>query len=201
MEQCAAIEGVSPEFIRRGIEEGTIVLTRNNVHLNVRPLAIGKGLRTKVNANIGTSKDRVDIALELEKIRVSVACGADTIMDLSTGGNIGEIRKAVIKNSPIPVGTVPIYQAAVEIIESRRAILEMTGDDIFRAIEENGRDGVDFITVHCGVTRESVARINRQGRVLGVSSNLYASERFRLETYWSEPHDAAPARAGTPRRG
>lgn len=170
MEQCAAVEGVSPEFIRRGIEEGTIVVTRNNVHAAVRPLAIGKGLRTKVNANIGTSKDRVDLALEIEKIKVSAACGADTIMDLSTGGNIGEIRKAVMANSPIPVGTVPIYQAIVETIESRRAILEMTGEEIFRAIEENGKDGVDFITVHCGVTRESVARINRQGRVLGIVS-------------------------------
>lgn len=170
MEQCAAIEGVSPEFIRRGIEEGTIVVTCNKAHSNVRPLAIGKGLRTKVNVNIGTSKDRVDLALELEKIKVSLVCGADTIMDLSTGGNIAEIRRAVISNSPIPVGTVPIYQAAVEVIESRRAILEMTGDDLFRAIEDNGKDGVDFITVHCGVTRESVARINRQGRILGIVS-------------------------------
>lgn len=170
MEQCAAIEGVTPEFIRKGIEEGTIIVTRNKAHSKVRPLAIGKGLRTKINANIGTSKDRVDPALELEKIRISAACGADTIMDLSTGGNIGEIRKAVMEYSPIPVGTVPIYQAAVEILESRRAIPEMTGDDIFRAIEENGKDGVDFITVHCGVTRESVARINRQGRVLGIVS-------------------------------
>lgn len=170
MEQCAAIEGVSPEFIRRGIEEGTIVVTCNKAHSNVRPLAIGKGLRTKVNVNIGTSKDRVDLALELEKIKVSLVCGADTIMDLSTGGNIAEIRREVISNSPIPVGTVPIYQAAVEVIESRRAILEMTGDDLFRAIEDNGKDGVDFITVHCGVTRESVARINRQGRILGIVS-------------------------------
>jgi len=170
MEQCAALEGVTPEFIRKGIEEGTIVLTRNNIHSHVRPLAIGKGLRTKVNANIGTSKDRVDLAMELEKIKISAACGADTIMDLSTGGNIGDIRKAVMENSPVPVGTVPIYQAAVEMIESRRAILDMTGDDIFRAIEENGKDGVDFITVHCGVTRESVARINRQGRLLGIVS-------------------------------
>lgn len=170
MMQCAAGERVPPEFIRSGIEEGTIVLTRNRKHSHGRPLAIGKGLRTKINANIGTSKDRVDPALEIEKIKVSVACGADTIMDLSTGGNIGEIRRAVIENSPVPVGTVPIYQAAVEIIESRRAILGLTGDDIFRVIEENGRDGVDFITVHCGVTIESVARINRQGRVLGIVS-------------------------------
>lgn len=170
MEQCAAAEGVTAEFIRSGIEEGTIVLTRNDAHPNARPLAIGRGLRTKINANIGTSKDRVDLALEIEKIKVSVASGADTIMDLSTGGDIGEIRRAVIKNCPIAVGTVPIYQAAVETIERKCSILDMTGDDIFRAIEQNGRDGVDFITVHCGVTRESVARINSQGRVLGIVS-------------------------------
>ena len=170
MESCAAAEGVEPEFIRRGIEDGSIVLTRNRFHENVRPLAIGRGLRTKINANIGTSKDRVDIGLEIEKIKICISCGADTVMDLSTGGNIAEIRRAVIANSPLPVGTVPIYQAALETVGQKRAVVDMTADDLFRVIEENGRDGVDFITVHCGVTRESVDRLRRQGRVLGIVS-------------------------------
>lgn len=170
MEQCGLAEGVDPELIRKGVEEGTIVITRNNLHTGIRPLAIGRGLRTKINANIGTSKDRVDVGLELEKIDISVSCGADTVMDLSTGGDIAAIRRSVMGRSPLPVGTVPVYQAAVETINRKRAIVDMSPEDIFRAIEENGKDGVDFITVHCGVTRESVARIRRQGRIMGIVS-------------------------------
>jgi phosphomethylpyrimidine synthase len=99
-----------------------------------------------------------------------VAAGADTIMDLSTGGDIRAIRKAIMAASPLVIGTVPIYQAAAQMLAEQRAIVDMSGDDMFQVIEDNGEDGVDFITVHCGVTRESVARINRQGRVLGIVS-------------------------------
>jgi len=167
---CAAAEGVSPEFIREGVAAGRIVILRNRHHRGIAPLAVGKGLRTKVNANIGTSRDRVDLELELEKIRTAQEAGADTVMDLSTGGDIRAIRRAVIEESRLAVGTVPIYQAAVEMTARREAIAAMTADDLFRVIEENGEDGVDFITVHCGVTRESVARVERQGRVLGIVS-------------------------------
>ncbi len=170
MKICARKEGVAPEFIRKGVEDGTIVVTRSNVHLTIPPLAIGKGLRTKVNANIGTSRDLVDLDLELEKVRISVDAGADTIMDLSTGGDIRAIRRAVIKESPLAVGTVPIYQAAVRMLDEKKAVSEMTADDMFRVIEENGEDGVDFITVHCGVTRKSVAAVEEQGRLLGIVS-------------------------------
>jgi phosphomethylpyrimidine synthase len=170
MKRCAEEEGVSPEYIRDGIEKGTIVVTRNIKHTAIAPLAIGKGLRTKINANIGTSKDRVDLDLELEKVKISVDAGADTVMDLSTGGDIRRIRQAIIKASPIPVGTVPIYQAAADMVEAKKAIMEMTGDDMFRVIEENGEDGVDFITVHCGVTRRSVSCIEEEGRILGIVS-------------------------------
>jgi phosphomethylpyrimidine synthase len=170
MKKCAEVEGVSPEFIRNGIEKGTIVVVRNIKHVTIAPLAIGKGLKTKINANIGTSKDRVDLALELEKVKISVAAGADTIMDLSTGGDIRKIRQAIIQASTLPVGTVPIYQAAADMVEVKKAIMEMTGEDMFRVIEENGKDGVDFITVHCGVTRRSVACIEEEGRILGIVS-------------------------------
>ncbi len=170
MRICAEREGVSPEFIRRGVEAGDIVVVRNARHKAIAPLAVGSGLRTKVNANIGTSGDHIDLELELEKVRVSVASGADTIMDLSTGGDISAIRKAVMGVSTLAVGTVPIYQAVAETLASRRAIPEMTADELFRAIEHHGEDGVDFITVHCGVTRESVARIEAQGRTLGIVS-------------------------------
>ncbi len=170
MKICAGDEGVEPEYIRQGVADGTIVICRNVKHTAIRPLAIGKGLRTKINANIGTSKDHTDLNIELEKLKVAVSAGADAVMDLSTGGNLAEIRKAVIKNSPAVIGTVPIYQAAVKMIENKKAISEMTTEDIFEVIEENGKDGVDFITVHCGVTRDSVAALEAQGRVLGIVS-------------------------------
>ena len=170
MKICAEKERVSPEFIRKGVAEGNIVVVRNKRHTSISPLAIGKGLQTKINANIGTSGDHADLDVELEKVKVSVAAGADTIMDLSTGGNLGAIRKAIIKASPLAVGTVPIYQAAVAMLAAKKAIVAMTADDIFSTIEGNGEDGVDFITVHCGVSRRSVASMEAEGRLLGIVS-------------------------------
>jgi len=170
MELSAEYEGVDPEFIRKGVEDGNIVVIRNKKHKSISPLAIGKGLKTKVNANIGTSKDRTNIDLELKKVRISVAAGADTIMDLSTGGDIRAIRKAIIKESSLVIGTVPIYQAAVQMLNSKKAIVEMTAEDMFRVIEENGEDGVDFITVHCGITKKSIGCLEIGGRHLGIVS-------------------------------
>lgn len=171
MERCAAAEGVSPETLLRGVAEGAVVITRNTKHASISPLAIGRGLRTKVNANVGTSKDHDSLAEELEKVRAAIEAGADTIMDLSTGPAIGETRKAVLVASTVPVGTVPIYQAAVEMPEKKkRSLVEMTADDLFAVIENHGEDGVDFITVHCGVTRNSVERIKREGRRMGIVS-------------------------------
>ena len=170
MKLCAEDERVDPAYIRQGIADGTIVICRNINHGNIKPLAVGKGLRTKINANIGTSKDNNDLVMELEKLRVAQAAGADAVMDLSTGGDLAAIRKAVMENTSVAIGTVPIYQAAVKALNNHRAIVEMTVDDLFAVIEENGRDGVDFITVHCGVTRESVDAVEKQGRVLGIVS-------------------------------
>src|SRR4030042_5877343 len=131
MKICAVEEGVAPEYICQGVAEGTIVICRNINHTTIKPLAIGKGLRTKINANIGTSKDHTDLKVELDKLRIAISAGADAVMDLSTGGNLAEIRKAVIKNSSVAIGTVPIYQAAVKIVEKKKAISEMTVDNIF----------------------------------------------------------------------
>lgn len=171
MKQVALAEGVSPEFIRAGLAAGTIVITQNVQHQKILPLAIGKGLRTKVNANIGTSKDHTNIEEELAKVGAAIAAGADTIMDLSTGPAIDETRRAVLEVSTVPVGTVPIYQAAIEMPEKKkRPMVEMTADDLFSVIERQAADGVDFITVHCGVTLNSVERIKKEGRLLGVVS-------------------------------
>ncbi|MFB3925891.1 MAG: phosphomethylpyrimidine synthase ThiC [Syntrophales bacterium] len=183
MKFCAEREGVEPEFIRKGVEDGNIVVVRNRHHRKIPPLAIGKGLKTKVNANIGTSKDLVNLDLELRKVRIAIEAGADTIMDLSTGGDIRAIRKAVIKESCVAVGTVPIYQAAAGMLERRKAMVEMTADDLFQAIEENGEDGVDFITVHCGVTRGSVDSIRREGRLLGI-----VSRGGSITAHWMDYH-------------
>jgi len=170
MEICARHECVTPEFIRSGVEEGTIVVVRNNRHGSIQPVAIGTGLKTKINVNIGTSGDHVDVDLELEKVRIAEEAGSDAIMDLSTGGDVGMIRREVIKKTSLIVGTVPIYQVATKMLGSKKAIVEMTEDDLFDAIEENGKDGVDFITVHCGVTQRSVGCIHEEGRVLGIVS-------------------------------
>ena len=170
MKLCAGKEGVAPEIIRKGVEEGSIVVIRNNRHTAIAPLAVGKGLRTKINANLGTSQDHVDLDLELEKVKVCTKAGADALMDLSTGGKIRGIRQAIMKASTMVVGTVPIYSAAAEALNRQKSIMEMTADEFFQAIEEHGEDGVDFITVHCGVTRESVGRIEAQGRLLGIVS-------------------------------
>ncbi len=170
MVRVAQREKVEAEFIRQGLLKGTIVIPANIKHTNLVPCGIGQGLKTKVNANIGTSSDFGNIDTELEKLRVAIDSGADTVMDLSTGGDISAIRRAIIAASPLSVGTVPIYQAGIEAIDRYDAIVKMTVDDLFAVIEEHARDGVDFITVHCGVTQSAIARLKQQGRVADVVS-------------------------------
>jgi len=170
MEIVGQQEGVEAEFIRQGIAKGTIVILSNTKHTNLTPCGIGQGLRTKVNANIGTSSDYGNTDTELEKLRVAIDSEVDTVMDLSTAGNISAIRRAIIGASSLPVGTVPIYQAGIETIARYGAIVKMTVDDLFSVIEEQARDGVDFITVHCGVTQSAIARLKQQGRVADVVS-------------------------------
>ena len=170
MESVAQREGVEAEFIRQGVANGTIVIPANIKRTNLIPCGIGQGLRTKVNANIGTSSDYGDIDTELEKLRVAIDAGADAVMDLSTGGDISAIRQAIIAASSVPIGTVPIYQAGIKAIDRHGAIVKMSVDDLFASIEEHIVDGVDFITVHCGVTLSAVARLKQQGRVADVVS-------------------------------
>jgi len=170
MRLVAEHEGVEAELIRQGVAEGTIIIPANIKHTNLVPCGIGRGLKTKVNANIGTSSDFGNIDTELEKLRVAIDSGADTVMDLSTGGDTSAIRGAIIASSPLPIGTVPIYQAGIEAIARHGAIVKMTADELFAVIEEHARDGVDFITVHCGVTQSAIARLKQQGRVADVVS-------------------------------
>ncbi|HUV75166.1 MAG TPA: phosphomethylpyrimidine synthase ThiC [Dehalococcoidales bacterium] len=170
MEVVAQSEGLEAEFIRHGVAGGRIVIPSNINHSGLVPCGIGQGLSTKVNANIGTSSDFGDIKTELEKLRVAIDSRADTVMDLSTGGDIQAIRQAIIASSSLPIGTVPIYQAGIEAIDRHEAIVKMTADELFGVIEEHARDGVDFVTVHCGVTQSAIARLKQQGRVADVVS-------------------------------
>ncbi|MGB7054068.1 MAG: phosphomethylpyrimidine synthase ThiC [bacterium] len=162
-------EGVSVAFLKKGIKQGRIVLLKNKKH-RIKPLAVGAGTTTKVNANIGTSPDLADLKIELKKLAAAIEAGADTVMDLSTGGDIDRIRRAILKKSKVPIGTVPIYQVAIEARKRKKPFTEATVDEIFDVIERQLADGVDFITVHCGVTRYSIKGMAKRRRVCGVVS-------------------------------
>jgi phosphomethylpyrimidine synthase len=170
IKHIAAKEGVETDFIIQGLSDGEIIIPANVNHTNLIPCGIGKGLRTKVNANIGTSSDFCDLNTELRKLQTAINFGADTVMDLSTGGDISAIRRTILRASTIPLGTVPIYQAGIEAIENHGAIVNMTVNEIFAVIEEHAKDGVDFMTVHCGVTQASLARLKKQGRMADIVS-------------------------------
>lgn len=171
MKQAAAEANICPELLRERIAEGTAIVCHNNLHTNGKPLAVGKGIKTRVNANIGTSNDDKSIDAELEKARVAVAAGADALMDLSTGGPIDEIRKAIIAETDACIGSVPLYQAACDTVTKKgKAIVDMTVDEIFEGIKKHLDDGVDFITVHCGVTRATVDKMDKEGRIMEVVS-------------------------------
>ncbi len=170
MEYVAQNEGVDTTRIMEGLAAGRIVIPKNLNRETASPKGIGEGLRVKVNANIGTSADFPDMSPELAKLAAALDAGADAVMDLSTGGDIPAIRKEIIAHAPVPIGTVPMYEAAVTAIERKGSIVDMTENELFAAIERQAKEGVDFITVHCGVTRESIGRLQKQGRLTDVVS-------------------------------
>lgn len=169
MEAVAKAEGKPVDFILRRLAKGKLVIPRNVNRQNIEVKGIGEGLRTKVNANIGTSPDYVNIEEEVEKAKVAVRYGADTVMDLSTGGDLDEVRRKILGAVRVPLGTVPIYQAAIESAP-RGDVVEMSSDDIFNAIRKHARDGVDFVTVHCGMTKGAIETLRRCGRLLDIVS-------------------------------
>ena len=167
---AAEQENLSVKELMELIAKGEVIITKNKNHKNIKIVAIGNKTKTKINANIGTSEDICDIDLELKKLKICIEAGADTVMDLSTGGNLKEIREKIIQNSTIPVGTVPIYETIVNLARKRQSINKLVADDIFNVIEEQAQQGVDFITVHCGVNKKSVETLIAQGRLLDVVS-------------------------------
>ncbi len=170
MRRAAEAEGTEAERLRALIADGKAVLPANVRRQRKRPAAVGQGLRTKVNANIGTSADYADLARELEKLAAAEEAGADTVMDLSTGGDLGAIRQAIIEAATVPIGTVPIYDAAVQAVREQGSIRAMTADAILGAVRAHAEQGVDFLTVHCGVTRAVVDTLLGSGRLCGMVS-------------------------------
>jgi phosphomethylpyrimidine synthase len=168
--KVARLEAVEPEFIRKGLESGEIVIPCNRFRNLSKPCAIGKGLRTKVNANIGTSISHVNLKEEISKLKTASSYGADTIMDLSTGGDLKQIRRSLIKSCGMPFGTVPIYEAAIGTIRRKKALIKMTIDDILDVIQSQAEDGVDFMTIHAGLTLSAIKRLKEGKRVLDVVS-------------------------------
>lgn len=172
MKRVAKDEDVSEEFVRAGIENGTIIIFSNR--LSARPdkniYGVGAGLFTKVNANIGTSRDWLKIDEEIAKLKVAEEAGAHAIMDLSTGGDLTEIRRRVIDESTIPVGTVPVYEVLHTFRSEGKTVMDIQAQDFLDAVEKHCKEGVDFVTVHCGLTMEAVKRVRAQGRIQGIVS-------------------------------
>lgn len=169
MKRVAKDEGVESEFVRRGVESGRIVIPVSP-YRKTRAVGIGKGLRTKVNASIGTSSDIVDIDVEIEKARVAEATGADTLMELSTGGDFYDIRKRVIAATSLSVGSVPLYQAFIEAMRRHGAVVDMEEDELFKITAEQAKLGTNFMAIHTGINQVTVERLKAQGRFGGLCS-------------------------------
>ena len=171
-EACAKYENIPVETLMEGVARGIIAIPKNNNHQFDNIMAVGKGIATKVNANIGASKDLPGVEQELQKLCVALKAGADTVMDLSMGGeDLRHIRQEILHNCPVPLGTVPIYQAVSDVVEKKQGkIGEMTVDGFFKTIRQQAEDGVDFMTIHCGITRSTLERIRNHPRLMGVVS-------------------------------
>ncbi len=166
IKKVAKMEGIETEKLLRLISHGYVVVPRNVLRDDIEPRAIGMYMSTKVNANVGTSIDYINIDEEVEKAIIAQKYGADAVMDLSTGGDLDEIRRKILKVTKVPFGTVPIYQAA----RSRKRVVDMSEDDFFKVVEKHAKDGVDFMTIHAGVNWVTVDRLKRSNRLLGVVS-------------------------------
>ncbi len=169
VETVAKNEGLPVQQVLKDVAEGKITIFKNSKR-DITPLGVGKGLTTKVNANIGTSPDMFEIETELAKLDVAVKAGADAVMDLSTGGDLTFFRKKILEKSPVPLGTVPIYEAAVRMVKQKKSMVEMTIEDFLEIIKDQAEEGVDFMTIHSGVTQASVASLHSQERIVGITS-------------------------------
>src|SRR5438552_9640246 len=180
MQRVAEREALPVEQVRAEVARGRLIIPANVNHLAQRldPMAIGKVARVKINANSGNSAVESNIDQEVEKLNQAVHYGADTVMDVSTGGDIDAIRQAIVDASPVPIGTVPIYQAVTEV----KQVEDLAEDDLLDMVEHQALQGVDYVTVHCGILREYVGLA--LGRVTGI-----VSRGGSLHAYWMMHHD------------
>jgi phosphomethylpyrimidine synthase len=170
MTALAEAEGVSAAKLSRLVATGRVVIPRNVARSNVRAVAIGEGMSVKVNANLGSSRDISDLDDEMAKAQAALSCGAHTIMDLSTGSDLDSLRRRIIRELDCPLGTVPVYDAVVEAQRREGSIVDLDEDHIFTAIEKHASDGVDFLTLHAAVTRDTVKSLKKSRRLLGAVS-------------------------------
>lgn len=167
--KIAENEGIDVQKLTRSVAKGYVVIPSNK-NRNTNPCGIGRGLSTKINANLGSSPELEKVELEIKKAQIAVQYGADAVMDLSTGPNLVKVRKGIIKATNAPLGTVPIYQAGITATKKRGAVVNMEEDDMFHAIEEQAQEGVDFMTVHSGITMDTVEKVKNSERIMGVVS-------------------------------
>ncbi len=170
MEAVARDEEIAVEDVMECLADGTAVVPANANRSNLSVRGIGRGLKVKVNANIGTSEAFPHLEAERAKLQAALSAGADAVMDLSTGGDLKAVRSMVLEETPVPVGTVPVYEAAVLARQQRGAVLSMQEDDLFEIIEDHARSGVDFMTLHCGLTLGALEQMQKQGRLMGIVS-------------------------------
>jgi phosphomethylpyrimidine synthase len=187
MKKIAKDEDVALEFIVRGLANGSIIIPKNNARPQQQErkiVGIGKNLKTKVNVNIGTSTLHQNLEEEISKAKVAVKYGADTIMDLSDGGNLDHIRQTLLEAAPITFGTVPIYQAYWHGVEKYKNPLNISEDDFLNAFEKNAKDGVDYTTIHSGITKELAKRVlevKRHGGIVSKGGTITAAWMLKYD--------------------
>ena len=169
MEDVSKNENIDVDKLVKLIANGKVVIPKN-INSYVKACGIGEGLTTKINANIGSSSKIDDLDLEINKAKLAVEYGADAIMDLSTGSDLKLFRKKIMEAIDVIIGTVPIYEAGVVTLAKGNEIIDMDPDDIFKAIENQAREGVDFMTLHCGITKDLVSKLEKQKRMMGIVS-------------------------------
>ena len=169
MEDVSKNENIDVNKLVKLIANGKVVIPKN-INSNVKACGIGEGLTTKINANIGSSSKIDDLDLEINKAKLAVEYGADAIMDLSTGSDLKLFRKKIMEAIDVIIGTVPIYEAGVVTLAKGNEIIDMDPDDIFKAIENQASEGVDFMTLHCGITKDLVSKLEKQKRMMGIVS-------------------------------
>ncbi len=170
MRKIAAVEKIDARLLLKYIHEGKVVIPVNKIHKIKKPCGIGKGLSTKINANIGTSTDKSSLKNELKKLKIAVDYGTDTIMELSVGNDIKTVREEILKNSPVPVGTVPIYEIAINAQKKAGDFLNFQAEDVLKVLETQAKEGIDFFTIHSGVTKKSLSALKKHPRLLGIVS-------------------------------